>query len=326
MQIVRLIFASIVTFSFSAPIFSTSDFYFLNGMTKESDSSVYVSQFYERNEQCLRCHGRNIFDYEIDFTGIRERAIMPVEYVISRGKFYSSDHKSFSCTDCHSKGYSKFPHPGELRMEPKYDCIDCHEGDEKFAKFKFSEIESQYRKSVHFRLKNKEFTCWECHGPHDSRVSNFKDLKETVQYDNKICLDCHSNNDRFHLFSDTGLINIRRKHAWLPNQADHFRNIRCIDCHAEVTESAPIAHLINQKERAVRECTDCHSENSILMFTLCRHGNDLNSGAGSRDSYISRPFVIGSGNRFLEWLSIAIFSVIMVIIIIHICFRIRRKK
>ena len=35
-----------------------------------------------------------------------------------------------------------------------YNCLDCHGGDEKFAKFKFEKIESDYKKSVHFKLED----------------------------------------------------------------------------------------------------------------------------------------------------------------------------
>ena len=120
--------------------------------------------------------------------------MMCSDRIIKRSEFYSSNHKSFSCTDCHSNDYVKFPHSGELRMEEKYNCIDCHGGDEKFAQYHFEEIEAEYQKSTHFKMDEEGFTCWKCHDPHTYKISvrNSTNLKQTIAYDNAICLNCHS--------------------------------------------------------------------------------------------------------------------------------------
>ncbi len=35
-------------------------------------------------------------------------------------------------------------------MEQKYNCLDCHGGDEKFAKYHFEEIDSEYQEKYSF--------------------------------------------------------------------------------------------------------------------------------------------------------------------------------
>ena len=250
--------------------------------------------------------------------------------IIGRDKFYHSNHKSFSCTDCHSEEYTSFPHPGELRMEQKFNCLDCHGSDENFARFRFEEIESEYRKSVHFKLEEEGFTCWKCHGPHDYKISirNTTNLTETILYDNNICLNCHSNFDHFMLLSDREEMNILQKHDWLPNQAAHFRNVRCIECHTRVNDTILVAHLIRPKSEAVKRCNECHSQNSLLMSSLYKFQSREQRKDGFLNGIIlNQSYVIGANrNEYLNWLSLLIFILTGGVIATHIVFRIYKNK
>ncbi len=220
-----------------------------------NDSITYRSPFFDDNERCFKCHGQGRYEYTNENLGRQVKAMMFSERVINRNKFYGSNHKSFSCTDCHSGEYVNFPHPGELRMEQSYNCIDCHGGDDKFSQFNFEVIEAEYQQSTHFKLEEEGFTCWKCHSPHDYHISirNSENLKETILYDNNICLKCHSDYDRFQLLSDREEINILKTHEWLPNQGSHFKNVRCIECHTLVNDTILVVHLIRPKEEAVKE-------------------------------------------------------------------------
>jgi cytochrome c1 len=296
----------------------------------QQDTVRLVSPFYEDNERCFKCHGQSKYEYTNDNLGKQVTALMFSERIINRNDFYNSNHKSFSCTDCHSEEYTKFPHAGELRMEQMYNCIDCHGGDEKFAKFKFEEIEAEYQKSVHFKLEEEGFTCWKCHGPHDYRVSvrHTGNLKETILYDNNICLNCHSNFDHFQLLSEHEEINILKQHDWLPNQATHFKNVRCIECHSEVNNDILVSHLINPKEKAVKKCNECHSQNSLLMSSLYKYQSKEQRKDGFLNGIIlNESFVIGANrNAYLNFISIGIFALVVIIIGIHIFFRVFRKN
>jgi len=105
------------------------------GTTGVTDSIAYKSPYFDDNERCFVCHGQNRYEYTNENLGRQVRAMMFSERIVTREDFYQSNHKSFSCTDCHSGDYVKFPHPGELRMELSYNCIDCHGGDDKFSQF-----------------------------------------------------------------------------------------------------------------------------------------------------------------------------------------------
>jgi hypothetical protein len=252
------------------------------------------------------------------------------EIIIKRKEFYRSNHKSFSCTDCHSDEYLKFPHAGELRMEQKMTCIDCHGGDEKFAKYHFEEIEAEYKKSIHFKLVEEGFSCWKCHNPHSYRINvrNTDNLKETIAYDNAICLNCHSDFSHFQLLTEKKEINLIQKHEWLPNQAAHFKNVRCIECHTRINDSIKVSHMILPKENAVKRCNECHSQNSLLMASLYK----FESKAQRRDGFfngiiLNESYVIGANrNEYLNLLSLIISIGVIAVIAIHIVLRIRKKK
>jgi hypothetical protein len=295
-----------------------------------SDTLAYVSPVHDDNERCFKCHGQGKYEYANETLGRQVKALMCSERIINRNEFYDSNHKSFSCTDCHSEQYTTFPHSGELRMEQKLNCIDCHGGDEKFAKYHFEEIEVEFKESAHFKnLEQDGFSCWKCHNPHSYKISvrNSTNLKETIAYDNAICLNCHSNFDRFQLLTDKAEINLIQKHEWLPNQATHFANVRCIECHAKINNNIPVSHQIKPKAEAVKRCNECHSQNSILMASLYK----FEARAQRRDGFfngtiLNASYVIGANrNEYLNLLSLAIFVIVLAVITIHIVFRIRKN-
>jgi len=294
------------------------------------DTTTYLSAFYEDNERCLKCHGQAKYEYTNENLGRQVKALMCSERIVNRNEFYDSNHKSFSCTDCHSEQYTRFPHSGELRMEQKYNCIDCHGGDEKFVRYHFEEIEAEYQKSAHYKLEPDGFSCWKCHNPHSYKISarNSDNLKETIAYDNSICLSCHSNFNHFQLLTDREEINLIQKHEWLPNQAVHIANVRCIECHTMINNNIPVAHQIKPKTEAVKLCNECHSKNSILMASLYK----FESKAQRRDGFfngiiLNESYVIGANrNEYLNLLSLIIFVGVLGVISIHIVFRIRKNN
>jgi predicted CXXCH cytochrome family protein len=297
---------------------------------KELDTVSFVSPFDKDNQRCFNCHGQQKYEYTNENLERQVKALMCSERIVTKKEFYNSNHKNFSCTDCHSGEYVNFPHSGKLRMEQEYGCIDCHGGDEKFAQYHFEEIEKEYQQSTHFKLEEDGFSCWKCHDPHSYSIKtrNGNNIKETITYDNAICLSCHSNFDRFQLLTDREEINIILKHDWLPNQKSHFASVRCIECHTKINDSIPVAHLIKPKEEAVRLCNECHSKNSILMASLYK----FESKEQRRDGFfngiiLNESYVIGANrNEYLNLLSLIIFIVVTCIIAVHIGFRIKMNN
>jgi len=283
------------------------------------------------NEDCLKCHGQSKYKYFNPESNSEVTDKMYRETIINRDEFYESNHKNFKCTDCHSDDYNTFPHPGELRMESKYACIDCHGGDEAYAKFEFEEIEEEFQASVHSTKHSEDFNCWMCHNPHTYKISARSEdkIKDIVAYDNAICLNCHANISNYQMLTDKVNPNILKTHEWLPNQALHFKNVRCIECHARTNDTILVAHNIQPKAKAVRICVECHSTNSILMASLYKYKvQEGRSKAGFYNGVImNEGYVIGANrNYYLSILSIIMFGVVLAGITIHASLRIIKRK
>ena len=71
----------------------------------KQDTAKYISPFMEDNENCLKCHGQEKYEYTNETLGRQIKDIMCSERIVRKNEFYASNHKSFSCTDCHSEEY-----------------------------------------------------------------------------------------------------------------------------------------------------------------------------------------------------------------------------
>jgi hypothetical protein len=280
------------------------------------------------NENCFKCHGQSKYTYENKESRKKVTKLMYSELIMDRSVFYESNHREFKCIDCHSEDYATFPHPGNLRMEAKPNCLDCHGGDEKYAKFHFENIEKEFQESVHSEKHSEDFTCWMCHNAHTYKINarSNENIKQTIAYDNAICLECHGNITKYQLLTDKANPNLIVKHEWLPNQVLHFQSVRCIECHTKkIDDSTLVAHRILPKKEAVKKCTECHSNNSVLMASLYKYQlNEVRSAKGFFTSIFSGDsYVIGANRNFyLNMISVVIFGFVIIGIIIHTVLRI----
>jgi NAD-dependent SIR2 family protein deacetylase len=118
-------------------------------------------------------------------------------------------------------------------------------------------------------------------------------------------------------------------HSWLPNQKLHFQHVRCIECHTEVVDSLMVSHDILPKEKALKKCVECHSADSRLKASLYKYQNlQTRAEDGSLNSVLANEsYVIGTHQSpFLKLLSIIIFLLTAAGIMIHLIFRILKKK
>jgi hypothetical protein len=284
----------------------------------------------ENNTKCFNCHGGPTYTYYNDVVEREVTKRMNPYFIIDSVLYYDQNHNSFECIDCHSYDYRKFPHDNELRMEPMANCLDCHEGDDATAAYKFENIQVEFLESVHSTKHSDEFTCWMCHNPHTYKINarTNENIKETIVYDNNICLSCHADINKYQLISSKVNPNVIEKHDWLPNQIAHFANVRCIECHTHTTDSVMVAHQIQTKDKAVKKCVECHSKNSMLMASLYKFKAEENrkkfgflNSAALGDTYI-----IGANrNTYLNNLSLLIFGGVLLLILIHVIFRIKTK-
>lgn len=294
---------------------------------KLKPSYYEVNDFVEDNEACFVCHGEvkyTLEDIENDRSATKRMA--PCK-VVDRDKYYTSVHKSFSCTDCHSYDFMTFPHSMDLRFEENFMCMDCHGYDETYAHYHFEEIELEFSESIH---NMQDFTCWSCHDPHSYKafMRTADDLHEAVLFDNSMCLRCHADYDRFAQKTDREEIVIVESHDWLPNQADHFAKVRCIECHTEINDSILIAHKILPASDAVERCTECHSKDTRLMHTLYKFQSmEERKGGFVNSIMINDTYVIGANqNIWLNRLSLLIFGGALLVIAFHVYMRTRKQK
>jgi len=283
-----------------------------------------------QNRQCLKCHGHKQWSYTNDSLGIQFRERMNPYFIIDSSDFFVSNHKSFYCTDCHSAGYSEFPHDRNLRFEEKAGCLDCHGGDDTYAKFNFEGIDQEFHNSVHSSRHDQSFTCWMCHNPHSYKISarDTENLTQTIAYDNAICLNCHANINNYQILTEKENPNILKTHEWLPNQKLHFSSVRCIECHTASNDSLLVAHLVQPKEKAVRKCVECHQANSILLNSLYKYQiqERRNKAGFFNASMMTESYVIGANrNYYLNIISIVFFGLILVAIGTHSILRILKK-
>jgi hypothetical protein len=315
----RLLIAVLLFFPFAA--------YHADAQEPSGQGTVkYASPFAKENEGCFKCHSLKKYQYSDEASGKIMKGVIDPDGILSIDSFYSSNHKSFSCTDCHSSQFQEFPHSEELKNEPQFNCLDCHGGDPSYAVFNFEEIDTEFRRSVHFRLEDKGFTCWECHDPHSYKLTarHSEDLKETVLYDNAICLDCHGHYNRFRLYSDREKINLKKVHKWLPHQSTHFNSVRCIDCHTKANEKLLVPHYVMPEEAALRDCKKCHTGDAEAMTSLLMIKTDGKSNQDfNNDAVVNGLSLIGPNrNKLLNNLLLIFFTAVIAIIGIHIIFRV----
>lgn len=281
---------------------------------QEEDSGIDPATL-EQNRTCFKCHGKATYSFYNQMLDREVRKRMNPYFVFDTTEYYQSNHKSFLCVDCHSFEYENFPHNGELRMEPKMGCLDCHGGDETYAKYHFEEIDEEFRKSVHSSKHSEDFDCSVCHNPHTYQINarTNTNMAEFIQYDNEICLSCHADLSKYQLITEKENPDVPEIHSWLPNQELHFKKVRCIECHAEINNDILVAHNVRPKEEAVRRCVECHSKNSRLTASLYKYQfTGKRSLAGfANDEMLEESYVIGANrNYYLNVISIVVFGLV----------------
>ena len=295
-------------------------------------SSHLNAQSYQdpQHHACLKCHSNQSYSFHNDVTDKEVKRLMNPYYVLDTFAISAGVHKSFDCTDCHSSEYEVYPHQATLKLEPLSSCLDCHGGDESYAKYKFEEIQAEVEKSVHHKVYGENFSCSKCHNQHTyaATARNSDNVLEIVDYSNKLCLSCHNDMKKYKLISGHNNPKLVEVHDWLPNQALHFQHVRCIECHTEVVDSLMVSHNILSKDHAVKKCVECHSADSRLKASLYKYENlrKRSENGGLSTVLTNSSYVIGTHQSpFLKLLSILIFLATLAGVIIHSIFRILKK-
>lgn len=268
--------------------------------------------FSNENDKCLRCHKSGT----LSILDIETKTIK--SYHVDPDKFSQSNHKDLNCTTCHSDDYSKWPHPDTLEIN--FTCISCHsensvfiqqnpEFSDKFADVPIKHIYNEFEQSVHRKEFGDKFDCFSCHDPH-SFERNRKPTPEKIKKDNAMCLNCHKSEYAKGVLKDVKMPVIEVTHQWLPNTKLHWDKVRCIDCHTSY-DGENLSHNIMPKEKAVKNCESCHTQNTMLLTKLYRYEQKH-----SQEEYgfvngtlLSDAYVIGSTrNKLLDNLSLIVFG------------------
>ncbi len=275
---------------------------------------------------CLDCHlkhpdnkskfAKTLVDYSKSVHGI----------AITRGNANAA-----VCVDCHGAHRlekASVPTSSIHKNNVHNVCGKCH-----------TDITGEYMKSIHGQGVMKGFkdspTCTFCHGEHNilavpdvpEEAFKISGMKFNVVINNKMvfCVTCHSDKEMMKRYD---LTTIEESHKWMPNQVKHWETVRCVDCHSS-HEHPSLNHNILPRSETVKQCEECHSQNSKLMSKLYVHEKQQ-----SRMKYgfvngtlLSDAYVIGTTrNVYLDTLSIIIFGMTFFGIGVHGFLRWRAKK
>jgi len=280
-----------------------------------------VSKYVDENEHCFKCHAGVTDLTEQEGTDVPDSSNVKKPQVITRQEFYKSNHRSLACLGCHADPTPEFPDRTSKEAAASKTCTDCHQHIKDHQHYQFAVIEEEYLQSVHHQKKQSEFSCWKCHDPHKYKISirNTENLPVAIAYDNEICISCHKNANPFSI----------KMHIWLPELEKHFRSVRCIDCHTKINKNVLVAHMVLPKEKAVKRCSECHSQNSILLTTLYKQQYDeIVVKSGFFNSVVMKDVYIVGGNRSetLNIICLTFFGLTFTVMIIHMILRIAKKS
>ena len=283
----------------------------------------WISDFYEENEKCFRCHEAGVLPSE-GFTEDTIDYLKKHGMLINREEFHASNHGAFACNQCH------FDDGTDLRIlarEGKFTCLNCHGFDPESDPYPFLRIAEEYDSSVHTMNKKIGFSCWKCHDPHTYRSApdSGSTPGETIVYHNSICLDCHSRL-MYQPVLEKGDSTKVLSHDWLPNRSLHFSVIRCNKCHSPMVNDTLMPHLILPAIQADKRCVDCHTKDPRLLATLYKfHAKEQRSQTGMFSGMLFEELsIVGTkGNSNLNSVSIVLFMLTILCILLHIYFRIR---
>jgi predicted CXXCH cytochrome family protein len=279
-------------------------------------------------EGCARCHGMKTLAVRLPGEGVRSFYIHPE-------KFQTSYHRELKCTECHSNEYNAYPHADLPALSS--DCLHCHqetwrdqettEGIQKLKSQK--DISLEFKRSIHFDTKMK---CETCHNPHEFNLEHErqKGLRNLIQIQNNLCLQCHKNPRQLDLYRKEPKDNYSYRplelvHSWLPSRELHWQKLRCIDCHSSYGDSN-LSHHIVKKEEAVRDCSKCHSNDSILKDKLYKlYSREEKDRKGFLNAVIwNESYIIGATrNLYLDIISTSSFILGLFAMFFHAGFRYR---
>ncbi len=198
---------------------------------------------------------------------------------VDQQKFKASVHGGLECNACHGEAFQSQPHKLPAKKE-KQDCTSCHPDNS--GPYPIARIDHEVKASIHARKVDENFSCANCHKPHEFRpLGKMKSLADAVSTGNDSCLGCHNKEE------------LSPKHTWIPMWEMHTRAARCVDCHTPGKEET--IHLVLSKASAQRDCVECHSKDSLLLKKLYNHMAKQDRSSGFVNAVIlNSTYMIGA--------------------------------
>lgn len=247
----------------------------------------------EKTKACLECH-----------TGSGPSKAGSIE--IDPARFAASIHGPLGCAGCHD-GYDAYPHKAK-KTSGKADCTQCHTDNQE--PYFMARTTHEVKASVHARLVDEDFSCSNCHIPHDFvPVRKMASVPDTIRIANDACLACHAKNG--------GKTELAVKHTWIPMWELHTRSARCVDCHTPGREDT--VHLILSAKSAQRDCVACHSRDSLLLTKLYNHTARQERQSSFVNAVIlNNAYMIGATkNDWLDRASVLLFQAVLAALALH---------
>jgi Cytochrome c3 len=255
------------------------------------------------NAECYSCHSLEGVHHP-PRPGLDLQRLASLE--VDSARYDQGVHTGMACKECHIEGYVAYPHAEQAQRKIK-PCIECHRQSG-------SDIEKEFKLSVHYKKHGELFTCTSCHSPHYMRVAEKIRLPRAIaDQDNHFCMRCHQSESRYSQFVQVKeLPDLYQVHAWLPNVLLHWATVRCIDCHTPAPRpGVGVSHDILPKDKSERECVSCHSRESSLRTRLYRYlvHEDRLEKVGFLNAYVlNEAYVVGATRN--EWLDRATFLLV----------------
>ena len=205
-----------------------------------------------QNASCLQCHD----DPDLAPRTLRGKTR---DIYVSGQRYEKSVHEGLACASCHQtveKDGKTLMKTGQKAEEIK-SCLECHTDY-------FQKVESNFSMSVHAKKLGNAFDCASCHDPHLVQKEDASmPSAERIRFDNNTCITCHSDLVGYKALSGKEVWQQDLSHSFLPFKDEHFEKVRCIECHTP--SDGDNRHTVLPKEEALKDCTSCHSQDSLLV-------------------------------------------------------------
>lgn len=235
-----------------------------------------------------------------------------VNLSIDRDAYSHSVHSELSCSDCHDRGYSQYPH--RLSSADKnLHCVECHEGRQDDGAPNLIGLKHEFDKSVHVTEDVEEFNCFSCHNTHEFHPARpGESIVDVVAETNGTCLDCHTEL----------LTPVPKGHDWLPRPQAHWGSVRCLDCHTPLEGRIPErpSHNVLAAEDSNRLCVECHTKGSALLSQLYNYRVEQ---ARDQDGFFSQAiyndaYIVGmTRNPWMDRIGLAVILLMILGVAAH---------